>query len=108
MPRHRLQDQPGYLMIDHRASPGVPQELIDASGLPFPAVAGGQMFEADTAICSHCGAVVVLNPHRERPRGYCPKCHHYICDNPGCAVECIPFDKVLDDLQNAAFHQGSI
>lgn len=74
----------GYLMIDDRAS-------------------GGGLFESATITCSHCQTVVVLNPLRTRARGFCRKCDHYICDNPGCNYECVPIEKVFDDLQNKAF-----
>ena len=57
--------QEGYLMIDHSASPGVP----DAEGMP---VRSGQgMFEAPTVTCNHCQTVVVVNPMRNRERAWC-------------------------------------
>lgn len=58
----------GYLLIDHRASPGnadVPE---------------GQVFESAVLTCSHCQTAVVLRPDRSRERHYCMGCDHYICD----------------------------
>ena len=81
----------GYLLIDHTFSPGDKQ------------VKEGAKFESATITCSHCNAVVVLNPDRSRPKNYCANCHHYICD--GCAVrmaisgECRNFQKFLDQLE---------
>lgn len=70
--------QGGYLLIDHRASPGT------------PAVAGGTLFEADTFTCCHCNGVVVKNPQRVRDRHMCFKCGHLTCDQVGCVNECNP------------------
>lgn len=83
-----LQRHEGYLLIDNRAS-------------------GDGLLESATVTCSHCHRIVVLNPDRTRPREYCAGCDHYICD--GCAAirssqpACLPFNKVLDRLQKAAF-----
>jgi uncharacterized paraquat-inducible protein A len=79
--------QEGWLMIDNRAS-------------------GEGMVESATITCSHCQTVVVLNPLRTRERGYCRKCDHYICDNPACHFECVPINKVFDDLQQLAVKNG--
>jgi hypothetical protein len=61
----------GLLTIDHRNSPGVSAEFVRASGLSAPVVRAGQVFESATVTCAHCNVVVVLNPDRTRPRGYC-------------------------------------
>lgn len=78
--------QEGYLLIDNSAA-GV-----------------GPKFETPTITCSHCHCIVVLNPLRTRPRGHCRKCDHYVCDKPGCNIECNPFNKLLDELQTKAEH----
>jgi predicted RNA-binding Zn-ribbon protein involved in translation (DUF1610 family) len=64
----------GYIMFDHRASPGIPGDPLKGEG---------SFFEAKTNHCSHCGTVVILNPLRTRERAYCSYCHKYICDNCG-------------------------
>lgn len=69
----------GYMLIDHRASPGVPDELLQQAGLPV--AAGRGLFEVSTMHCPHCGAHVMKNPERVRPREYCKTCNHYICDH---------------------------
>lgn len=71
--------QEGYFLIDHRYSPGLPDELAIPNGLP-PGVGRG-MNELPTITCSHCQRQVIQNPLRTRERHYCPKCDHYICDN---------------------------
>ena len=95
--------QEGYLIIDHRYSPGVlPGDCAKGS----PIVPAGNTFESATITCAHCNRIVVLNPLRTRPRGYCAKCDHYICDEPGCGLECKPFAKLLDELQEQAARQS--
>jgi ribosomal protein S27AE len=97
-------DREGYLLIDNRESPGVSPELVHQAGKAgeTPIVTAGQLFESATITCAHCNAVVILNPHRTRPRNYCAKCDHYVCDKPSCALECRPFKKVLDELYEQA------
>lgn len=82
----RFKRPEGYLLIDNRCS-------------------GEGMLESATVTCSHCQRIVVLNPDRSRQRGYCRKCDHYICDNPACNFECVPLNKILDDLQEKAFKE---
>ncbi len=73
----------GYLIIDHRNSPGIPEELARRSGLPPGAVREGGVLEMKTKRCRHCGGVVVLNPERFRARHTCVGCGgEFICD--GC------------------------
>jgi len=76
----------GYLLVDHRASPGFTAEEARACGIDAdPRLVGeGQMFEAPTKTCSHCLNAVVINPDRKRERARCYQCWHYICDI--CAV----------------------
>ncbi len=77
----------GELTLDHRAS-------------------GGRLFEAGTYTCTHCNAVVVLNPQRTRERYKCRGCNHHICDN--CAAEraagapCKTMAQKIDELASAA------
>lgn len=77
----RLQDQEGYLVVDHRNSPGVSDEMAAAVGMPVGA--GRGVFETPTFTCSHCQRAVIMRPDRTRGRNYCRKCDHLICD--GCA-----------------------
>ena len=71
----------GYLLIDHQASPGIPEHLAIAAGMDPKLVAEGKRLEAATLTCSHCKCSVMKNPLRQRERENCPKCNfHYICD----------------------------
>lgn len=70
----------GYVMIDHRMGDGITLEQAAQAGKDTIAVPAGKLFESATTTCSHCSKLVVLNPDRSRPRGYCPKCDRYICD----------------------------
>lgn len=96
-----LRIQEGYLLIDNRFSPGVTEEFVHASGKDAPVVGADRIWESATVTCSHCNAIVILNPNRSRPRGYCRKCDSYVCDKPGCA-ECLPFEKTIDTLREQA------
>lgn len=103
--RRSLKDYAGYLLIDHRNSPGVTPgslPLPTQSAETAPIVPAGQVFESGTKICAHCQACVILNPQRTRERGYCAKCDDYICDNPICRAECRPFAKALDQAHDIA------
>ncbi len=92
----------GVLMVDNRESPEVPFNPAMVGKPESLLVQRGQMLESATVTCSHCQVVVVLNPLRTRPRGYCQKCDRYVCDNPGCNRECTPFEAVLDRAQEHA------
>jgi|SRR5208282_4056267 len=87
----------GYLIIDHRASPGMPGSKVKKEG---------SVFEAVTQSCSHCRVSVVMNPERIRARGTCPKCpvgDDYLCDWCAGAYHvnkiCRPFKQVVDELK---------
>jgi hypothetical protein len=63
----------GYLIIDQRGA-----------GLPVEGTAE-VLLERDTYTCTHCNAVVVMNPARKRERYRCVGCSHHICDP--CAAD---------------------
>jgi hypothetical protein len=70
----------GEVMVDHRSSPGIPEDKARQMGLD-PRWGRGQV-HAPTLGCPHCASVVVLNPWRTRDRAHCRVCDRYICD--GC------------------------
>ena len=76
--------QMGYLMVDHRASPGLPEDVARWAGYDPKLVGEGKVYEVDTMGCSHCGGHVVPHHLRTRPRAKCMECNtkegHYICD----------------------------
>lgn len=99
----------GYLMVDHRFSPGLPEDVARASGYDPKFCGEGKLFEADTLTCAHCKNTWVKNPLRTRERPKCHKCnYHYICD--GCAVAMndplyshLPYERLVDlTLDHAA------
>ena len=98
MPGKRAKE--GYLLIDHRDSPGLPPEMVLPLGLDPNA--GRGRFESATVTCCHCGTVVILNPLRTRARGHCWKCDAYVCDNPACSRECRPLAQQFDELEKQA------
>lgn len=92
----------GYLMIDHRFSPGIPEWMERSAGYVPGSTREGKLLETKTMCCAHCRTHVVPNPRRILPRERCPKCdYHYICDM--CAFEMSrpdyshsPFEKKVD------------
>ncbi len=101
--------QLGYLMIDHRASPGLPEDVARWAGYDPVLVGEGKVYEVDTLCCSHCNACVVPNAMRTRARAKCMECDnregHYICDGcdflrtqPGYVHA--PFKKTIDTALN--------
>lgn len=96
----------GYLMLDHRAAPPLPDELVVREGLPIGA--GRGLFETPTYTCSHCQHVVVMNPLRSREREYCRGCDSYICDGCGFLKKqgspCKTYAQMIDEHMNAVEH----
>lgn len=91
----------GYLLFDHRASPGLPAAAVERTGLAAHFGEGRQL-ELATLTCNHCKIPKIMNPLRTRERGHCPKCDRHLCD--GCAGAfrangvCRPWDLVVDDV----------
>lgn len=99
-----LRDKEGYLMIDHRQSPGIPADMARQIGLDPKLCGEGKLLEAATLTCSHCKSVVMKNPLRQRARANCLKCSHYICDFCDMAskhpdYKHLPFEKFVDIAQ---------
>lgn len=92
--------QMGYLMVDHRASPGLTEQQAIQAGYDPKFSSEGKVYEADTMTCAHCKNVVIKNYFRTRDRPHCHQCDHYICDV--CAVKAktedthMPFSKLID------------
>lgn len=106
MSSHRSNE--GYLLIDHSQTIGLTDAEVQKAGLPSGA--GQGLFEAATYTCSHCQAVVVIEPKRTRERAYCRSCDHLICD--GCGVlrangaKCKTFKQVIDEMLEQAERQA--
>lgn len=99
--------QMGYLMVDHRASPGLPEDIARQVGYDPRLTGEGKVYEVDTLTCSHCKNSVVPNIFRTRPRARCFECDakggHYICDicafnasKPGYVHT--PFEKTIENI----------
>lgn len=87
----------GYLMIDHRASPGLPPALALRLGIDPRHLGEGKLFETATMRCAHCTVSVIKNPDRTRERARCSKCHAYICDGCAAVPICRPIEQVIDE-----------
>lgn len=106
-----LRSQEGYLLVDHRYSPGIPDETAIKAGIPAGAAGADTVFEAATFTCADCEKVVIINRKRTRPRGYCPKCNHYLCDE--CEAirfasggECRNLKNYAEELRNQRAKTG--
>ena len=95
--------QEGYLLIDNRHAPAVSLAAARASGKEVVGAGVNGVFESALITCAHCHRTVVLNPQRDRPRGYCRRCDHYVCDSPGCNAGCLPMKMLLDIAQEQTF-----
>jgi hypothetical protein len=99
----------GELMIDHRASPGIPEHVARAWGYEPKTVGEGSLCHMATLGCAHCNAVVVLQPLRTRERASCLKCGgRYICDYCDAArrapdYDHRPFEKMVDMVGSEKF-----
>ncbi|SRR5216684_7134149 len=71
--------QLGEIVVDHRASPGLPEDIARAAGYDPRLCREGKLYEAATLACCECRCVVVKNPFRTRERHSC-SCGNYICD----------------------------
>lgn len=71
----------GYLLIDHRNSPGVPEADAVKCGLDPVQLRAGKLLEQATLRCEHCAGVYLKNPERTKQRAYCMSCDGYICDS---------------------------
>src|SRR6266699_4334160 len=91
----------GYLMVDHRASRGLTEEQARRFGYAPELAKEGKTYEAPTYTCPHfpCGAVVLINPNRQRERAFCRSCNAYICDD--CAREALHPDFVHITMDEA-------
>jgi hypothetical protein len=100
-----LRSLEGEMLIDHRCSMGVPEEIMVAQGLPADAGKKETVWESATVTCNHCETQVILNPDRSRARGFCMHCQHYLCDE--CEAEkflgkaCYPFKAKCSDYLEA-------
>lgn len=109
---HSKRSLEGYLLMDNRESPGVPDAVLQAVDPALPLGAGRGLFEAPTITCSHCQRVVIMNPLRTRERAYCAKCDHYLCDECGAALTasgvCRPFTQIIEEVQEQAAKGGPL
>ena len=100
----RIQDLEGYLLIDHRNSPGLPSELL--AKMKMPPESGRGVFEGPTYTCGHCQAMVLINSLRTRERHVCRGCMHVICDvcadEKARTLQCKPFNQRADEVLIAA------
>lgn len=109
--KHSERSDEGYLMVNHKNSPGLSPEFLLELQKAFPGEdtlppnRGHGMFEAPILKCTHCQGMIIVNPLRDRRRERCPSCFRYICDkcalNMKLGLECKPFEKVIEEIIEA-------
>src|SRR5215469_13220023 len=108
--------QMGELIVDHRASPGLPEDFARLVGYDPAQVGEGKIYEVKTLCCSHCGGCAIPNHFRTRERARCLECNniegHYICDacdylrnQPGYVHR--PFVQQIDEQLTQIVRMGS-
>jgi hypothetical protein len=102
----------GTIIVDHSASPGLPEDIARAAGYDPKLTGEGKVFEAATLTCAHCKSSVVKNHFRIRERAFCPKCVHYICDfchaaSKDALYTHLPFEKLAETTIREAEKQIS-
>ncbi len=97
----------GYLFVDHRASPGLSEEVAKRAGYDPFLCREGTVFEAATLRCAHCAGHTIVKAHeRGQARGHCFQCHRFVCDVcVGRMVQPdyvhVPFAKLVDAAKDA-------
>lgn len=95
----------GYLLIDHRNSPGITPEYLMVNHIGGPAVGAGVTYESAVCGCHGCQGDIILNPNRTRERPWCMKHDAYLCDNcdarrAAAGGECKPLTQMMEELWN--------
>lgn len=96
-----LRSQEGYILLANEHAPPDPS---------LPVQMQAPVFEAASCTCSHCQAIMIVDPLRQRPLPYCRKCNHSICSRcelvrVASGYDCLPFKKLLD-LAAERFERG--
>jgi len=104
--RNSQRSKESYLLVDHRASPGLTPEMARRMGYIPELVAEGKVFEAPTLTCAHCRTIAIMNLDRTRARGRCNYCDSYVCDVCALAMMSpdyihLPWQKRVDDHMDA-------
>lgn len=103
----------GVIIVDHSASPGLPEDIARLAGYDPKLCTEGKIFEAATLTCAHCKTALVKNQFRIRERASCFKCGgQYICDY--CHMKSkdplyshLPFEKLAEQTIRSAERLGS-
>lgn len=60
----------------------------------------GEIVDADTLQCCHCGGHFEVVVGSGVERGFCKRCCGYVCGKPECMMFCVPRDQQLDNLEH--------
>lgn len=96
----------GWLMLDHRESPGLSEAEIRRKGMGLKEGAGRGLHETNVLHCAHCTKGMVVHPLFMIDLPFCALCDAHICDQCKTAQVVsgrhLPFSKVADLFQEAA------
>jgi hypothetical protein len=102
----------GYIFLDHRNSPGLPEDIALEAGFDPALCVSGQQMEVASLTCAHCGRVTPKSVYKGREYAECIKCDHYVCNV--CAVEAskpdyvhLSFRQFVDKTADYAAHHGA-
>lgn len=105
----RIGAHTGYLLIDHRDSPGIPEELAAKwKRMGVVTTVGSTKLEADTFTCGHCQRGVIKEYRSTNPRNVCRKCMRVTCRR--CALWCTPFEQIAEQQvkQSLKLHESGL
>ena len=96
-------DHAGWLMLDHRDSPGFSEAEMRKANPRLKPTAGKGLYETNVVHCRHCQKGLIVHPLLMADLPYCHLCDAYICES--CKVtmaasgQHMPFDKLADLIQ---------
>ncbi len=59
----------------------------------------GEIVDADTLQCSHCGCHFEVVAGSGKLRGFCTRCMGYVCGQPFCMMHCHTAEQKLNNLE---------
>ena len=85
---------------------GRPRAVRNAHGYTKTTGPFGEIVNADTLQCCHCGGHVEIVVGSGIERGTCWRCRDsnkpgsgFVCGRPPCMAACIPFEKKLENIE---------
>lgn len=77
---------------------GTPRAVRKPDGYTKTTGPHGEIVDADTLVCAHCGAHWEVLAGSGRLRGFCRRCMGYVCGQPACMAVCHTAEQKLENL----------